>query len=148
MRDRIGTTLSHLQEGIAGVRVVQAFGREDVEVGAVRGTATATLYDSHMRSVRISAWYLPVIEFAGCGHHRAGRRHRRAGSCTTDIVTVGTVAFFVLTLSNLFEPVQQLSQLFNMVQSAGAGLNKLFELLDTPRRRGRAARRVDLPAAG
>ena len=31
VRDRIGATLSHLQEGIAGVRVVQAFGREDVE---------------------------------------------------------------------------------------------------------------------
>ena len=32
VRDRIGITLSHLQEGIAGVRVIQAFGREDVEV--------------------------------------------------------------------------------------------------------------------
>ena len=51
---------------------------------------------------------------------------------TEDIVTIGTIAFFVLSLSNLFEPVQQLSQLFNQVQSAGAGLNKLFELLDTP----------------
>ena len=38
----------------------------------------------------------------------------------------------MLTLSNLFEPIQQLSQLFNKVQSAGAGLHKLFELLDTP----------------
>jgi ABC-type multidrug transport system fused ATPase/permease subunit len=48
-----------------------------------------------------------------------------------DMVTLGTVTFFVLTLSNLFEPVQQLSQLFNVLQSAGAALNKLFELLDT-----------------
>jgi ATP-binding cassette subfamily B protein len=46
-------------------------------------------------------------------------------------VTIGTVTFFVLTLSNLFEPVQQLSQLFNVVQSAGAGLHKLYGLLDT-----------------
>ncbi|HZM29867.1 MAG TPA: ABC transporter ATP-binding protein, partial [Acidimicrobiales bacterium] len=64
------------------------------------------------------------------------------------LLTVGTVAFFVLTLSNLFEPVQQLSQLFNMVQSAGAGLKKLYELLDeqvdVPERPGA----VDLPAAG
>jgi ATP-binding cassette, subfamily B, bacterial len=41
------------------------------------------------------------------------------------------VAFFVLTLSNLFEPIQQLSQLFNQLQSSGAALQKLFELLDT-----------------
>ncbi len=66
----------------------------------------------------------------------------------TGDLTVGTVTFFVLTLSNLFEPVQQLSQLFNLVQSAGASLNKLFGLLDTavdvPERPGA----VDLPARG
>ena len=56
----------------------------------------------------------------------------------TGELTIGTVTFFVLTLSNLFEPIQQLSQLFNIVQSAGAALNKLFELLDTARRRPRA----------
>ena len=39
-------------------------------------------------------------------------------------VTLGTVTFFVLTLSNLFEPLNQLSQLFNIVQSAGAGLQQ------------------------
>jgi len=63
-------------------------------------------------------------------------------------VTIGTVTFFVLTLSNLFEPVQQLSQLFNMVQSAGAGLQKLFGVLDTsvdvPERKGA----IDLPESG
>ena len=90
------------------------------------------LYDAHMRSVRISAWYLPVIELAGWGTTAVGRRRRRLAGAPRTCVTVGTVAFFVLTLSNLFEPVQQLSQLFNMVQSAGAGLHKLYELLDTP----------------
>jgi ATP-binding cassette, subfamily B, bacterial len=51
-------------------------------------------------------------------------------------------------LSNLFEPVQQLSQLFNMVQSAGAGLHKLYELLDTPVDVPERQGSVDLPAAG
>ena len=46
------------------------------------------------------------------------------------IVTVGTVAAFVLYLDNLFDPVQNLSQQYNTVQSAGAALKKLFELLD------------------
>ena len=90
-----------------------------------------SLYRAHMKSVFVQAWYLPVIEGAAVG-------------CTALVVaiggkmvvegtaTVGTVAFFVLTLSNLFEPLQQLSQLFNTVQSSGAALQKLFELLDTP----------------
>ena len=66
VRDRIGNTLSHLQEGIAGVRVVQAFAREDVETDRFEA-GNRELYDSHMRSVKISAWYLPVIELAGWG---------------------------------------------------------------------------------
>ena len=43
-----------------------------------------------------------------------------------DAITLGTITAFVLYLQNLFDPVQQLSQLFNMLQSAGAALNKLF----------------------
>jgi ATP-binding cassette, subfamily B, bacterial len=129
VRDRIGSTLSHLQEGIAGVRVVQAFAREEVEVGRFE-RGNRELYDSHMRSVAISAWYLPVIELAGWGT-TAMALGVGGWWVHEGMLTVGTVAFFVLTLSNLFEPVQQLSQLFNMVQSAGAGLHKLYELLDT-----------------
>ena len=44
---------------------------------------TATLYDAHMRSVRISAWYLPVIEFAGARHHRAWSSASAAGWSST-----------------------------------------------------------------
>jgi ABC-type multidrug transport system fused ATPase/permease subunit len=61
------------------------------------------------------------------------------------IVTLGTVAAFVLLLANLFEPVQQLSQLFNTLQSAGAALNKLFGLLDTPVELTEHPGAVDLP---
>src|SRR5262245_21220428 len=146
VRDRIGNTLSHLQEGIAGVRVVQAFAREDVEVGRFEDR-NWELYESHMRSVKISAWYLPVIELAGWGPTALalgfGGYWVHQG-----IISVGTVAFFVLALSNLFEPVQQLSQLFNMVQSAGAGLHKLYELLDTPVDVPERAGAVDLPESG
>ena len=136
VRDRIGLTLSALQEGISGVRVIQAYDRTGVEVDRFAGRNRG-LYRAHMRSVWVQAWYLPVIEGSalactalviGIGGHLALR----------GTVTVGTLAFFVLTLSNLFEPINQLSQLFNTVQSSGAALHKLFDLLDTP---------VDLPAA-
>jgi ATP-binding cassette subfamily B protein len=146
VRDRIGSTLSHLQEGIAGVRVVQAFAREDVEVDRFE-EGNWELYDSHMRSVAISAWYLPVIELAGWGT-TALALGIGGWWVHEGMLTVGTVAFFVLTLSNLFEPVQQLSQLFNMVQSAGAGLSKLYELLDTPVDVPERPGAIDLGGAG
>jgi ATP-binding cassette subfamily B protein len=146
VRDGIGTTLSHLQEGIAGVRVVQAFGREDVEASRFQ-QGSRRLYDAHMRSVRISAWYLPIVELAGLLTTAIAVGIGGWWVHTGDL-TVGTVTFFVLTLSNLFEPVQQLSQLFNIVQSAGASLNKLFGLLDTPVDVPERPGAVDLPPRG
>lgn len=130
VRDRIGLTLSALQEGISGVRIIQAYGREDVEVERF-AHRNRSLYRAHMRSVWVQAWYLPIIEGSALGTTAlvVGIGGRMAVEGT---ISVGTIAFFVLTLSNLFEPVQQLSQLFNTVQSSGAALHKLFDLLDTP----------------
>jgi len=146
VRDGIGATLSQLQEGISGVRVVQAFAREDVQSSRFE-ERNRHLYDAHMRSVRISAWYLPVIELAGLGTTAiavgVGGWWVHEGD-----LTIGTVTFFVLALSNLFEPIQQLSQLFNMVQSAGAGLQKLYGLLDTPVDVPERPGAVDLPGGG
>ena len=146
IRDRIGQNLSSLQEGITGVRVIQAFGREQA-VGDRFTESNRSLYDAHMESVRISVWYLPLVEFAGIATTAAvvgiGGWLVHQGE-----VSLGTVVAFVLLLTNLFEPVQQLSQLFNTVQAAAAGLNKLFGLLDTksdlPEKRGA----VDLPDHG
>src|SRR5690606_2592679 len=47
VRDRIGNTLSSLQEGIAGVRVIQAFGRQQVEAERF-ASGNRELYDAHM----------------------------------------------------------------------------------------------------
>lgn len=146
VRDNIAGTLSHLQEGIAGVRVIQAAGRGETEVGRF-AERNRRLYGAHMRSVFVQAWYLPVIEIAGLGT-TALAVGIGGWMVTEGQVSVGTVAFFVLTLGNLFEPVQQLSQLFNTVQSSGAGLKKLFELLDEPVELAERPGAVDLPTDG
>lgn len=130
VRDRIADTLSGLQEGISGVRVVQAFAREEVESDKF-SVANQDLYRTHMASVKIQCWYLPIVEFAGVATTAlalgVGGWMVRDGQ-----LTLGTVVAFILLLSTMFEPVQQLSQLFNMVQSATASLNKLYGLLDEP----------------
>jgi ATP-binding cassette subfamily B protein len=146
VRDRIASNLARLQEGITGVRVIQAFGREDEQIAAFRRSNDA-LFSAHMASTRLQSWYLPVIEIAGTGTtalvvavggYLVSRQQ----------VTIGTVTFFVLTLTNLFEPIQQFSQLFNQMQSAGAGLRKLFGLLDTPLDVAPRGAGIELPARG
>jgi len=130
VRDHVGSTLAGLQEGISGVRVVQAFGREDIQINQFAST-NQDLYASHMRSVKIGAWYLPVVELAGAVSTALavgiGGWMVRDGR-----ITLGTIAAFVLILQAMFGPVQQLSQLFNMLQSATAALHKLYGLLDEP----------------
>ncbi|MGI8755848.1 MAG: ABC transporter ATP-binding protein, partial [Acidimicrobiales bacterium] len=146
VRDRIGLTLSSLQEGISGVRVIQAYGREGIETERFAGR-NHQLYRAHMRSVWVQAWYLPVIEGSAlaCTALVVGL----GGKMVADgALLIGTVVFFVLTLSNLFEPVQQLSQLFNTVQASGAALNKLFDLLDTRVDLTERTDAVDLPTHG
>lgn len=146
VRERIGTTLTSLQEGISGVRVVQAFAREDVQVDRFAETNRG-LYRTHMRSVKVGAFYLPVVEMAGAVSTALavglGGWMVRDGQ-----ITIGTVAAFVLILQTMFNPLQQLSQLFNMLQSAGASLHKLYSLLDEPRVVDDAPDAVALPASG
>jgi len=128
VRERVGNNLSTLQEGITGVRVIQAYGQEAAYSAKFRTTNRA-LYGSHMRSVRVSTWYFGLVEFAGIAATGAiigiggWLVHR-------DEVTLGTVTAFILLLANLFDPVQQLSQLYNTVQSSTAALNKLFAIID------------------
>src|SRR5262245_7312477 len=146
VRDRIGQNLSTLQEGLAGIRVVQAFGRERAFTRRFQETNEAQ-YDANIETVRISAKYFPIVEFAGV----AGVAlivGIGGAFVSADIVTIGTVAAFVLYLNNLFEPIQQLSQLYNTLQQAGAALQKLFELLDERPSIAERAGAVDLPAEG
>ena len=146
VRDRIGATLSSLQEGLAGVRVIQGHAREPRQVDEFVRTS-GDLYEAHMASVKVSAWYIPVIE--GAGVLTTAATLAVGGWLVAEgQVTLGTVTFFVLTLSNLFEPLNQLSQLFNMVQSAGAGLHKLFDMIDTAPEVAEPASPVPLPVGG
>lgn len=146
VRDRVGANLATLQEGLAGVRVVQAFGREGSFTDQFEETNEAQ-FEANLETVRIASRYFPIVEFAGVV---GTGLIIGVGGWYVDhsIVTVGTVFAFVLYLNNLFEPVQQLSQLYNTVQQSGAALQKLFELEDTRPAIAQRPGAVDLPDEG
>jgi ATP-binding cassette subfamily B protein len=146
VRERVGTNLSTLQENLAGVRVIQASARVDEQRRRFRGSNRG-LYAAHLRTVKASTWYFGVVEFCGvvatalgvlAGGWLVGRGD----------VTVGTVVAVVLLLASLFEPVQQLSQLYNTVQAATASLKKMFDILDTEPEIDEHHGAIDLPASG
>ncbi len=129
VRERVGQNLSALQEGISGVRVIQAYAREPEQTRRFV-ESNRSLYRSHVHSVRVSTWYFGLVEASGV---LATALVVGVGGwlVTRGDVTIGTVIAVVLLLTQLFEPVQQLSQLYNSVQSSAAALNKLFTILDT-----------------
>ncbi len=129
VRENIGQNLSALQEGIAGVRVIQAYAREPEQQRRFE-ESNRGLYDSHIHSVKVSTWYFGLVETAGVFATAiivavGGWLYSRGD------VEIGQIITVVLLFAQLFEPVQQLSQLYNTVQSSAASLNKLFGILDT-----------------
>jgi ATP-binding cassette subfamily B protein len=146
VREKVGANLSALQEGITGVRVIQAYAREDEQIRRFEESNRA-LFRSHMHSVKVSTWYFGLIEFAGIASSALiigiGGWLVHRGT-----VSLGTVVAFVLLLANLFDPVQQLSQLYNTLQSAAAALHKLFGILDATPDVDEVASPTELPATG
>ena len=146
VRERSGANLTTLQEGLAGVRVVQAFGRERSFTRRFRETNEAQ-FDANLKTVVISTRYFPFVEF--CGVIGVAMVIGIGGIFVdSGLIEIGVVAAFVLYLNNLFEPVQQLGQLYNTLQAAAAALHKLFSLLDTPASIASRSDAIDLPKSG
>jgi len=146
VRDTVSQTLSSLQEGLSGVRVVQAFTRED-QVVLRFGERNRAQRDANIHATKLSCLYFPVVE--GSGVLTMAVAAGVGGLLVHQHeIKIGVVGAFFLYLTGLFEPINQISQLYNLVQQAGAGLHKLYTLLDaqSPVRERRGA--VDLPDAG
>jgi ATP-binding cassette subfamily B protein len=145
VRDRIADVLVHMQESFAGIRVVKAFGREEPNMQRF-GAINEDNFEANVRTVRISAMYIPLVELlSGLGIGLIlyfGGRWVIGGS-----VTVGTVAAFIFYLDFIFQPIQRLSQVYDMLQSALAALNKIFRLLAVEPEIQQRQQPVPLPAS-
>jgi ATP-binding cassette subfamily B protein len=129
VRTQIGRVLGALQEGITGVRVVQAFTQEDRQAGTF-GRINEDYFEANMRAARAVAWYFPVVNLmrvAGVGLVLfLGGRRVIAGD-----LTFGSLVVFLMYLDWFFHPIVNLSNTYNQLQSAAAAFGKLFRLLDT-----------------
>ena len=128
VRERLGLVTATLAEDIAGMRVVQSFTREPVQERAFRGV-NVRYRDANYETTVLNAIYFPTVDLLS--------------SAATAIVfgyggwlvyhgdmTAGTLFAFALYLSNFFDPIQQLSQLYNTFLSAIAALDKIVGVLD------------------
>jgi len=152
IRTRLAQLNAFLQERLAGIRVVQLFGREADERERFDRLNAAHL-DAHLKSIRVYALYFPVIEFLTT-LALASLVVSSGGRVQDGALTVGTVAAFLQLVRRFFQPLQDLSEKFNILQAAMAASERIFSLLDTPATPGtghtpdRAGRLVALRRAG
>ncbi|HEY2570960.1 MAG TPA: ABC transporter ATP-binding protein, partial [Solirubrobacteraceae bacterium] len=127
-RETIGSITAYLQETLSGIRVVRSFAQEPVHEAQFT-VLDHDNRDANMTTVKLNAAYFPTVEMLS-GVAVAAIVLYGGLQAIEGHITVGTVVAFVAALSNLFEPIQQLSQLYATYQSGMAALEKIFQLLD------------------
>ena len=142
-RETIGSITAYLQETLSGIRVVRTFAREGHHE-AQFATLNEDNREANMRTVKLNANYFPAVEMLS-GVAMAVIVLYGGYQAIDGNITTGTVVAFVLTLSFLFEPIQQLSQLYATYQSGMAALEKIFQLLDVQPDLTDRADAVELP---
>ncbi|MFH7596963.1 ABC transporter ATP-binding protein [Streptomyces racemochromogenes] len=114
---------------VTGVRVVKGFGQEEQETGKLR-EAGRRLFAGRMRAIRINSRYTPALQavpalgqvaMLALGGWLATRGH----------ITLGTFVAFSTYLAQLVGPVRMLAMVLTVGQQARAGVERVFELIDT-----------------
>ena len=143
VRDRIASVSAHLQESISGVRVLKAFRREAADREAF-DRVNAEYRDVNMRTVVQSGMYFPFVEFMSTTGVVIVLWY--GGSLVSDqALEIGVLVAFIGYLASFFDPLQQLSQLYNTFQASMAAVQKIFAVLDTEPDMLDAADAVPLP---
>jgi ATP-binding cassette, subfamily B, bacterial len=144
VRETATVVTVQLQEALSGVRAIQAFRRERTTAERFAGAAHAERL-AHQRTIRLASLFFPGVEFAGAAASvvvlGVGGHQVLAGG-----LEIGTLAAFLLYLRSLFDPVQQLSELYDTFQSATAGAERVGAVLSVEPTVREATEPVPLPA--
>jgi ATP-binding cassette subfamily B multidrug efflux pump len=133
-RVRLSRMNTFMQENITGMRTVQSNGREGSQFETF-DHLNSTHRDAHIDTVFQYALFFPLVEVVSTLGvalvlWRGGINYLEAGAIGA-AVTVGQLALFIQALERFFQPIKDLSEKYNVVQSAIAASERLFVLLDT-----------------
>src|SRR5262249_33764210 len=128
VRNTISAMTAQIAESVAGMAVIQAFNRERASQ-AESDDATAPTRRTNTAAQYLNSLFFPAIEFFGIVAIASvllvgGRLHDEG------TLSVGTLISAVFLLNLVFQPLQELSDLYGQVQSAGAAMDKISALLD------------------
>jgi ATP-binding cassette subfamily B protein len=130
VRIAIAKINAFLQEHITGMTVVQLYNREEKSYRKFDGINREHL-DANLATILAYAWFYPVVELLSWTAIALiiwyGGSQVMAGAAT-----VGSLVAFIQYSQRFFRPIADLSEKYNILQSAMASSERLFKLLDTP----------------
>ena len=129
-RETIGELSTKLEEDISSVREAQAFNRINLNIEEFEALNAANR-DANVQAVAITSAFLPSIDFLNTVATAAVLAYG-GYLAVTGQATVGVVTAFLLYVQQFFRPIQILSQFYTQAQSALAGVERIFYLLDEP----------------
>ena len=142
-RETIGDLSARIEEDVSSVKEAQAFNRVAYNIDSFEALNAANR-DANIEAVAVTSAFLPSIDFlntlATAGVLAYGGYLAVSGGAT-----VGTVTAFLLYVQQFFRPIQILSQFYTQAQSAIAGLERIFSLLDEPELLQDAANATEMP---
>lgn len=128
-RKQVARLNSFMQEHVSGMRIVQLFGREEEEMSRF-DDINNDHRQAHIRTIFYFALFWPMVDLTASA--ALGLVIWYGGlSAMTSGVTVGVLIAFIQYARRFFEPIRDLSDQFNLLQSAMAGAERIFGLLDT-----------------
>lgn len=127
MRSRLALVTAALQEDLNGIRVIQAYRREQASREQI-AELNQSYRDANHRTVTSSGWYFPTVEFlaavATCIVFGYGGYLYVDGA-----IEIGVLVAFIGYLASFFDPVQQLSQVYNTFLAGSAALDKILAVM-------------------
>jgi ATP-binding cassette subfamily B protein len=132
IRSKTARMNAYLNEQVIGVQVVQAYGQEARCQGEF-GEINVAYKEGNVLSIRYDALLFAVVEmFASVCTATLLFVGARSLGLGAPAATIGELVAFVYYIQRFFEPLRDLSSKFTMMQSAMAGAERIFGLLDKP----------------
>jgi len=131
IREDLGDINNELQESIAGIRVVKAFGREDHELERFRKHSWA-YYRQNVRGIWMWSTFFPALGFITSMGTITALWYGAAGTTATGepLLTPGDVPMLMGYLGQFYGPVGGLIRVYDIFNRALAALARLFQILD------------------
>ncbi|MCQ2529611.1 MAG: ABC transporter ATP-binding protein/permease [Saccharofermentans sp.] len=126
----LGEIDGQIEETFSGHNVVKAFNREETELEAFRKT-NKILYESSWKSQFLSGLMMPIMNFvSNLGYVAVAVSGAMLAANGT--IAMGDIVAFIQYVKRFTQPISQIAQVSNMLQSMAAAAERIFEFLDSP----------------